>query len=389
MKILFFTHYSELYGANKSLLDLIDGLVLVYKIEPYVILPREGAIISMLNEKQIPYAIVNFNQWCEIKQRTSRHPFRYVKKVIENKNRIHKLNKFNEEQIFKVKESITNFNPDYVYSNSSVFNFGFLFAKKFNIKHIWHFREFGEKDYNLVFFNKKNVVNCFNKSDKIIAISNAIKFFYKTNYFVKNIEVAYNSVLSMSVLEKIDTRKENKKVRNSSEIVFGIVGLLHKNKGQEDAIRAFKLVNSLYPETKLLIAGTGNQQDLLNLTTDLNITSKVEFLGHIEDPFDAFLNMDVNLMCSRNEGLGRVTIEAMAASIPTIGYRGGGTIEIIKEYQTGLFYENNYQNLSEKMIFLIENESKRIEMGINARKIFQENYLNEIYASSIYEIITN
>ena len=165
--------------------------------------------------------------------------------------------------------------------------------------------------------------------------------------------------------------------------------MLHKNKGQEDAIRAFKLVNSLYPETKLLIAGTGNQQDLLNLTTDLNITSKVEFLGHIEDPFDAFLNMDVNLMCSRNEGLGRVTIEAMAASIPTIGYRGGGTIEIIKEYQTGLFYENNYQNLSEKMIFLIENESKRIEMGINARKIFQENYLNEIYASSIYEIITN
>lgn len=389
MKILFFTHYSELYGANKSLLDLIDGLVLVYKIEPYVILPYEGDLMSVLNENKIPFEVVPFHQWCEIIQRRSRHPYRYIKNVIQTKKRIKKINKFNGEQIYNVKEKIGDFAPDFVYSNSSVFNFGYLFAKKYHIKHIWHFREFGEKDYNLVFFNKKNVIHCFNKSDKIIAISNAIKFFYKTNYFVKNIEVAHNSVLSMSVLEKIDKRKENKKVRNSSEIVFGIVGLLHKNKGQEDAIRAFKLVNSIYPETKLLIVGTGNQHDLLNLSTDLNITSKVDFLGHLADPFDAFLNMDVNLMCSRNEGLGRVTIEAMAASIPTIGYRGGGTIEIVEEYKTGLFYENNYQDLSEKMIFLIENESKRIEMGINARKIFQEKYINEIYASSIYEIITN
>jgi len=36
MKVVFITHYPALYGANRSLLNLIDGLT-KYKVEPFVI----------------------------------------------------------------------------------------------------------------------------------------------------------------------------------------------------------------------------------------------------------------------------------------------------------------------------------------------------------------
>jgi glycosyltransferase involved in cell wall biosynthesis len=390
MKILFITHYSDLYGGNKSLINLIDGLTSMYDIEPLVVIPIEGTISSVLKDKNIPYIVMKFNQWCEVKPKMQlQHLYRYIMYKYFSSKRIKKLNTFNEQQICLLNDELGNFKPEWVYSNSSVFNFGILYAKKYNIKHIWHIREFGKKDYNLKFFDKKKVTDLFNTSDKVIGISNAIKSFYNKKYDIRNIIVEYNAVLSSSDLEIIDKRVEKKIVVQFTDIVFGIVGLIQINKRQVDAIAAFKVVNNKYPNTKLIIAGMGDQEELKKMVNRLKLSSKVEFLGHLSDPFDAFLKMDINLMCSKNEGLGRVTIEAMAASIPTIGYKGGGTIEIIQNNITGLFYENGINDLSNKMIYLIENESKRYEMGFNARKIFEKKYTNEVYAKKMFEIITD
>ena len=388
MKIVFFTHYSELYGANKSLINLIEGLISLYTIQPLVVIPKEGAISSVLKEKNIPYIVVKFYLWCEIKKKKSLNPYLFIKTVYFASKRIKMLNAFNEQQICNLKNELGTFKPDWVYTNSSVFNFGFLFARKYDIKHIWHIREFGKKDYNLQFFNNKRVTDSFNASDRIIAISNAIKSFYIKKYSINNIFVEYNAVLSLHDLKIIDKRVESKRVVPSTDIVFGIVGLIHKNKNQEEAISAFKIVNNKYPNTKLIIVGIGEQEELKKKINELDLSSKVHFFGHLSDPFDAFLQMDVNLMCSRNEGLGRVTIEAMAARIPTIGYKGGGTVEIIQDNITGLFYKNGFKELSKKMIYLVENESERNEMGLNARNLFVSKYTSEIYSKKIFEIMT-
>ena len=43
MNVVFITHYSALYGANRSLLNLIDGLK-EYNVESFVLCPSEGKI---------------------------------------------------------------------------------------------------------------------------------------------------------------------------------------------------------------------------------------------------------------------------------------------------------------------------------------------------------
>ena len=52
-KIAFFTHYSELYGANLSLLNLIEGLIR-FGIEAHVIGPEPGDLFDTLARRGIP-----------------------------------------------------------------------------------------------------------------------------------------------------------------------------------------------------------------------------------------------------------------------------------------------------------------------------------------------
>jgi 3'-phosphoadenosine 5'-phosphosulfate sulfotransferase len=52
MNVLFVTHYSSLYGANRSLLALIDGLDKEF-IKPYVVLLLSGELEEALKRKNI------------------------------------------------------------------------------------------------------------------------------------------------------------------------------------------------------------------------------------------------------------------------------------------------------------------------------------------------
>jgi len=300
-----------------------------------------------------------------------------------------KRKKFNNSQLSSLKLKLGNFNPDFVHSNSSVFNFGLLYAIKYCIPHIWHLRE-SQEHYHFQWYHNTNFINkTFKKSDVVITVSCFLREYYSRKNNIRNSKVLYNGVLSYKDLLKLDELRKLKTESVDEALVFGIVGLLHPKKGQEEAIKSFAIVNKNYPRARLIIVGEGDQNRLRKLVEELKLTSSVEFFGHLKDPYEAFLTMDICLMCSRMEGMGRVTLEAMASGIPVIGYREGGTIELIEENITGLFYEFDHNKLAEKMIYLIENREQRIKMGEIAREIFEKKYTSEIYAENFMKILEN
>ena len=62
MRIAFITHYTELYGANMSLLNLIEGLG-HYGVRAHVICPDDGDLIGALAKRGVPVAILPFEWW--------------------------------------------------------------------------------------------------------------------------------------------------------------------------------------------------------------------------------------------------------------------------------------------------------------------------------------
>src|SRR5437660_12797888 len=62
LRVAFITHYTELYGANLSLLNLIDGLGR-HGVRAHVICPEPGDLLAALARRGIPAAVLPFEWW--------------------------------------------------------------------------------------------------------------------------------------------------------------------------------------------------------------------------------------------------------------------------------------------------------------------------------------
>ena len=70
--------------------------------------------------------------------------------------------------------------------------------------------------------------------------------------------------------------------------------------------------------------------------------------------------------------------EAFACGKPVIASRLGALAELLEDGRTGLLFEpGNPEDLASKIKWMVENEDSCIEMGRNARRVFEEKYTAE------------
>ncbi|MFZ5517031.1 MAG: glycosyltransferase family 4 protein [Candidatus Zhuqueibacterota bacterium] len=124
----------------------------------------------------------------------------------------------------------------------------------------------------------------------------------------------------------------------NGEKVIGWVGRLEPVKGCDIFLEACRLYQqSGSAATKFVVVGDGSQSAALKeVARQLGIADDTIFLGNRTDVPDLMFLFDVFVLSSRNEGLGRVILEAMSCSVPVIATRVGGVPEIIAHNANGL-----------------------------------------------------
>jgi glycosyltransferase involved in cell wall biosynthesis len=388
LRIVFLTHYSTLYGANRSLLNLIDGLE-NYPIIPYVIAPTPGPIVDELEKRELKYAIVPMAWWVAQKA-NSKKPLSDASQgfLKTQKYKIRRL-RANLRAVKLLRNQFAAWQPDIIYTNSAVLPVGFMMAITNDLPHIWHLREFVDLDYAFNFdwgkFITKKIINT---STAKIAISSSIQAHYSKSPKDKKYHVIYNGVARQTEFDRLRHQVEDLTTSKlSNPYTFSLVGKLSPAKGQETAIKALALLPREYQHTRLLIVGGEDDKPLRQLASQLGVSHRVEFWGQVADPFQAYLASDAVLMCSRNEGMGRVTVEAMATCKPVIGFDNAGTSEIIKHEQTGLLYKGNEVELAAAMKRLIANPHWGKELGMEGWKNAREEYCIEKYSQRVFEVL--
>jgi glycosyltransferase involved in cell wall biosynthesis len=119
--------------------------------------------------------------------------------------------------------------------------------------------------------------------------------------------------------------------------VIGWVGRFVPIKGPEVFIEVIAELQKQRPEVKGLMVGDGERRrEAQGYAKQLGIEEDVIFTGMRDDIPDLMGIMDLFVLTSFNEGLGRVLIEAMTAGVPVVATRVGGVPEIIGEEETGL-----------------------------------------------------
>ena len=122
-----------------------------------------------------------------------------------------------------------------------------------------------------------------------------------------------------------------------SDIVAGYVGRLVPIKGCEYFLYALELTRRRRSEIKGIIVGDGPlREELEELAKGLGLSESVVFAGVREDIPEIMHALDLFVLTSLNEGLGRVLLEAMACGVPVVASRVGGVAEIVLHRETGL-----------------------------------------------------
>lgn len=391
MKVAFITHYTNLYGANCSLLNLIDGLR-KYEVDPYVISPSKGDLVEALQTRDIPVAILPIRPWVAEKPKQSQNLLQNLHSYIRSRREAIDRLRLNLRSLKPLINKLEEWNVDIVHTNSSVIPIGILGAKWLRIPHVWHLREFGDLDYDLYpdwgLGIHKGLMGL---SERLITVSQELRNYCLLGFSKKKVYVIYNGIASESEFDRL-YRLNQQNLSHKNCYTFALVGVIRPSKGQEIAIKALARIVKQFPTTRLLIVGTGNKNNLNNiheLVKSLSLEQNVELWGYIKNPYTAYRQADAILMCSKNEAMGRVTVEAMSACKPVIGYDNAGTSELIDHEHTGLLYTGDYEQLAKCMLRLVKNPEEGRQMGINAWHFARERFTIEAYAKAVYQVLSS
>jgi glycosyltransferase involved in cell wall biosynthesis len=169
--------------------------------------------------------------------------------------------------------------------------------------------------------------------------------------------------------------------KENNQFVVLTAGKLIKIKSFDLAIKAFKIFNDKFPNSKLIIAGEGPERNNLeNLANSLNIKEKVIFDGWVKrkELLEKMNNCDVFLFPSLRDGGGNVVVEAMAVGRPVICFDLAGPGFHIDQSCGIKIKANNPKQAIEDMAKALErlylDKDLRLKLGQGAREKAEKEY---------------
>jgi len=380
IKILFFTHYSQMYGANKSLLTLVIGLR-NKGIKPIIVLPSKGKFTEILEKENILYFTKSIRWWAYNKNIDKQNRFIIKFKILKRIVR-------NVLTAIKLRDILKKYDIDLLYTNSAVIPIGFICSLIYRKPHIWHLREYGEVFKGFKWdFGEEFTKYFIGRSNCVIAVSNVVKNYYQVKSQTDSIKVVYNGIVEQEVFDS-KHYKRNLTEKISTRFTFAIIGNIQYSKGQHLAVKGFFRLQKYHNNNRLLIVGDGNILPLKNLAKKLGLLDKIDFTGFIDNPCEIYKKTDAILVCSK-EAMSRVTSEAMASCLPVIGLDIGSNREIIKHKKNGLLFNGNVEDLANCMKLLIEDDKLRRQISLNGYHDAKILFLVEDYIDNIFNIIQN
>ena len=158
------------------------------------------------------------------------------------------------------------------------------------------------------------------------------------------------------------------------------------SKGVLDVLKASRIVNETYPKARFRFAGSWRDSETrteFNRFMSENPHLAVDVLGPVtgDDKYKLLASSDLFVFPTYypNEGHPWVIVEAMAAGLPIISTRHAAIPESVHDGVNGYLVEKHSpKQIAEKVIFLIKNPDVRQKMSGESRRIYLENFTEDI-----------
>ena len=370
INVLYICHdYEQMGGAALSLANLLDSVK--DQVYPILLLRQDGPVADYFRERGYDVLIHDYalnissnNRWYRIAT--------YVPRRLRDKATNRRCTEFVLSQ-FKGKK------VDIVHTNSSVISYGVELAKELNAKHVWHVREYYSVGLNKTplegFMRLREKMR---DADAVICITKEVK----KHWQMEDNGKAF--VISDAVRSERDTAWVERKEKY---VVFCSATLI-PSKGTEEAVEIFCKSGISQKGYNLCLIGRCQddyKQVLLDVAKQYGVENQLDFLGFRKDIKPILEKAAAFLMCSRFEGLGRVTIEAMFYGCPVLAFNSGGTRSIINDGTNGVMYET-VDDAAEKLRKLVNDNSYAQQLAKAAQEDAIVNFSDEAFGKKLSEL---
>lgn len=372
MKILYIASSASWGGASVALYNLIKGLR-QYGDEVRVLFPYEKDLrfCDELDKIDVPYS---FSKYALTIRPCTRNPLRYAKNVVS-------MMRDNLASRKVVDDLIRDFRPDIVHTNVGPLDLALSVCEKYEIPHVWHIREYQDKDFGMKPFPTKGMFidRLHRRGNYNVAITREVFDYW--NLSSKKDVTIYDGVFSESY-----SPKECKKDK-----IILFVGRVEPAKGIFDVFAPFSKFIQIYQDYKLVIAGKYQDGDeyymkCKSCIENLCIADSVEFLGEVKNVGEWMSRAKAIVVSSRFEGFGFITAEAMINKCFVIGKNTAGTKEQMDKClsETGrdcAFRYDDADSLLAGLCYVAENDTS--ELCELAQNVARMNYSVERHCSEM------
>ncbi len=191
----------------------------------------------------------------------------------------------------------------------------------------------------------------------------------------------------------IDVFAPSLKRQNWKGVSIGMVSRLSVSKDHNALIKAFVKLKGkpYYDSLNLYIAGDGETRDsLIKITEELDLKSKVHFLGMLDEQqiIDLLNDLDIYVHSSLGETMSTAIMQAMACGLPVIATDIPGINNLIEHEKTGLLFtkgdDNELQSYIDSLVLNLELRRKLME---SAREYAINYFSNKIMFSKYSKLI--
>ena len=147
--------------------------------------------------------------------------------------------------------------------------------------------------------------------------------------------------------------------------VIGVIARLERVKAIDVFLRAAAAIGSRFPKVWFVIVGDGTERQRLEREARrLGFGNRLVFAGFRRDVPSALADLSISVLPSLSEGLSNTLLESMAAGVPVIATRVGGTPEIVEDGHTGLLVPPaDPDTLARAMLLLLTRPELAAEFG--------------------------
>lgn len=226
-------------------------------------------------------------------------------------------------------------------------------------------------------------ISCF-CANKIVAVSFGVQEIVQNDLTSKKVDVIHNGSANGMVIDDFINSQYNKSVIREelnilkSDFVYGFVGRIVGDKGINELIEAFQVLNEEYKNTKLLLIGFYEEElDPLKKETieEIKNNQNIIELGFQKDVKKYLSIINVFVSPSYREGFGLSLLEANLMGKPVIATKITGYTEIVTQGQNGFLIPiKNSEELKNKMEWSLLNSEIILKMKDQCINIVKKKY---------------